>query len=142
MQCPSTMVTGEEFLGVLWRVGYFGADPKPGSGVIPLHTTLRISVVLTHRRKIPQPVLIKHCKGRKKILKSGNHQKKLHVPWGFDGEHCGGSHAEGMPAILGQCLCVRGRRRRRRVATPRFVCRESLLRVWQDGSNLIRRRLD
>lgn len=58
VQSPSTMVTGEKFMGVLCRAGYFGPDPKPSSGVVPLHTTLHVSAVLS-QRKIPLPILIK-----------------------------------------------------------------------------------
>lgn len=97
------MVTGEKFMGLLWTEGYFGPDPKPSSGVVPLRTTLRVSAVLS-QRKIPLPILIKGGKKKKKE-KSGNHQKKLRVPWGFGGEYWGDSHAEGMPAVSG-CVCV------------------------------------
>lgn len=62
------MVTGEKFMGRLWRVGYFGPDPKPSSGGVPLRSALCISAVLSHR-KIPLPILTKYCKGKKKKLK-------------------------------------------------------------------------
>lgn len=58
------MVTGEKFLGVMWRMGYFGPDPKPSSGVVPLRATLRISAVLTHRK-----ILTKSCKRERKKRK-------------------------------------------------------------------------
>lgn len=123
---------------------HFGQDPKPSSGMVvdevPLHTALHNSQVC---RKIPLTVLIKTWKKppgeKKKKKKSGNHQKKkLRVPCGFDEKYLGDSHAKGMPAISGLCLCLSCWMR---VAALRFVFRESVSRVWRDCSNLIRKGL-
>lgn len=138
VQSPSTMVTGEKFMGLLWTEGYFGPDPKPSSGVVPLHTTVRVSAVLS-QRKIPLPVLIKGEKKKKREVRKPPKKAAcaLGVWWGI----LGGQPRRRNAGCFGLCLRLRGRRRRR-VAAPCFVCRESLLRVWQDGSNLIRRGLD
>lgn len=70
---------------------------------------------------------------------SGNHQKKQpRVPGGFDEKYLGHSHTEGMPAISGLYLCLSWWMR---VVALCFVFRESILRVWRDRSNLIRKGL-